>query len=105
MAMTNAERQRAYRERQKAAGKKRDWAYKAKPKKIKLTAVDVAKERLQAYLDEKLKPEKGWDEDIWEFYGFLLEKAQGYKIGHSGYASTAYQKDRAEARRRNASAR
>ena len=59
-------------------------------------AGDVARNRLENYLDEKLKGE--WDTTTWEFFTFLLEQAKNHKLDTSGYGSVEYQQDRSEAR-------
>jgi hypothetical protein len=62
------------------------------------TAKDIARERLEAYLEEKLSGE--WDEAAWEFYTFLLEQAKKHRADSSGYRPAAYQDDEREAHRR-----
>jgi hypothetical protein len=59
-------------------------------------AGDIAKQRLYAYLDEKLKGEL--DTTKWEFFNFLLEQAESHKLDISGYGSLEYQKDRENAK-------
>lgn len=65
-----------------------------------MTASDIALERFQNYLAGKLKSRNACDESRWEFFNFLLEQAENHQIDNSGYASLAYQEDRAEARKR-----
>jgi hypothetical protein len=65
-----------------------------------MDAAGIARERLERYLDEKLKGE--WPDTRWEFFTFLLEQAKSHQLDRSGYASIAQQDDAAEAKRRNA---
>jgi hypothetical protein len=60
------------------------------------TAGAIAKERLETYLEEKLGRD-AWDLDRWNLYTYLLKQAKNYKISSSGFASTDYQRDSAEA--------
>lgn len=60
------------------------------------TAADVARRRLNDYLDEKLKDE--WDDSKWEFFTYLLEQAKRHPVNYSGYISFAQQQDREEAK-------
>jgi hypothetical protein len=62
---------------------------------LPVTAAEIARRRLDAYLDAKLRDE--YDFDAWELYTFLLEKAMGWEVDRSGYLSEAYMKDRYEA--------
>jgi hypothetical protein len=62
-------------------------------------AVDIARERFEKYLNEKLS--ESWDLEKWEFYTFLLEQAKKHRPDRSGYASLAYQQDKDEAKRQN----
>jgi hypothetical protein len=59
------------------------------------TAAEIAKNRLEQYLAQKLKDE--WDETAWEFYTYLLEQAQNHKLDHSGYACLEYTADHKQA--------
>jgi hypothetical protein len=62
---------------------------------IIIDAGDAAKQRLYAYLDERLKGEL--DTTKWEFFSFLLKQAENHKLDISGYGSLEYQKDREKA--------
>jgi hypothetical protein len=55
----------------------------------------IARQRLNDYLDEKLKDE--WDESKWEFFTYLLEQAKWHRISHSGYVSFEQKQDQEEA--------
>jgi hypothetical protein len=55
------------------------------------TASEAARKRFEAYLDEKLRG--AYDSEIWEFYTFLLEKAESRKVDRSGYLPGAYLND------------
>jgi hypothetical protein len=57
------------------------------------TAAEAARRRLEAYLDEKLHG--AYDFEAWEFYTFLLEKAESRKVDRSGYLSGAYLEEQA----------
>jgi hypothetical protein len=48
------------------------------------------------YLREKLSDED--DLSSWEFYNWLLEKAMGRRINHSGYIPSEYKSDQGLAR-------
>jgi hypothetical protein len=61
--------------------------------------VDIVRERLEQYIATKLADE--FPETKWEFYTFLLEKAEEHKLDRSGFCSTECQRDIAEAKRRN----
>jgi hypothetical protein len=61
-----------------------------------MTAADIARTRLDTYLQEKLHDE--FDFAAWEFYTYLLEKAKSRKVSQDGYLPEAYAKDHAEAR-------
>jgi hypothetical protein len=63
--------------------------------RLPVTADQVARKRLFDYLSEKLEGE--FSETQWEFYTWLLEKAEWRSIDRSGYLSPAYQKDKDEA--------
>jgi hypothetical protein len=63
-----------------------------------MTAANIAKERLELLLEEKLKGEN--DLTSWEFYNFLTEQAKKHKIDFSGYSSISYQNDREVAKSR-----
>lgn len=94
MAMTNAERQKRYRENRKSEGKRPKWVKKSKKK---LDAGDIARQRFEALVSEKLKD--AWpDTMVWEFYTFLYKKAKDHKLDNSGFASLEYQTDRETAR-------
>jgi len=60
-----------------------------------LNAKDVAKQRLDSYLNEKLAD--AWDMSAWEFYTYLLEQAKKHPLVTTGYASMAYKADKKEA--------
>jgi hypothetical protein len=94
MGLSNAERQKRYREARKLEGKRQKWV--KKPKK-KLEAGDIARQRFEALVSEKLKDSLD-DTTIWEFYTFLFKKAKEHKPDYSGYASLEYQTDRETAR-------
>ena len=94
MAMSNAERQRKYREARKSEGKTPKWI---KRNKKRLSAGDIARQQFEALVSEKLKDTMD-DTTIWEFYRFLFKKAKEHKPDTSGYASIAYQTDRESAR-------
>jgi hypothetical protein len=89
MALTNAERQRQYRRRMKDRGLKRDWLPESKT--IFSTAA-AAKERLEKYLNKKLKDEN--DLSVWEFYTWLLSQAKKHPVDISGYTCIQYQDDK-----------
>ena len=60
-------------------------------------AGDIARQRLNNYIDEKFKGI--WDDTTtWEFFTYLLEQAQRHEPDNSGYGAFEYQKDRDEAR-------
>jgi hypothetical protein len=66
-------------------------------KTIPMTAAEIAKQRLESCVKEKLKGY--WDDtSAWEFYTFLLEQAQNHTVDNSGYASLAYQADQKQAK-------
>jgi hypothetical protein len=58
---------------------------------ISRTAAEIARNRLDDYLAEKLRDED--DLTTWEFYTWLLEKAKGHKVDRSGYTPMEYQSD------------
>jgi hypothetical protein len=64
------------------------------------SADDIAKERFETFLAEKLQYKN--HVDSWEFYTYLLELAKSHKH-FSGYASAspAYHADIAEAKKQN----
>jgi hypothetical protein len=63
---------------------------------LPVTAAEIARQRLEACLKEKLKDY--WDDlCAWEFYTFLLEQAMNHNVDTSGYASSAYQADHKQA--------
>jgi hypothetical protein len=94
MAMSNAERQRKYRETRKAEGKTPKWVKRSKKR---LTAGDIARQKFEALVSEKLKDAMD-DTTIWEFYMFLYKKARDHKPDYSGFASVEYQTDRETAK-------
>jgi hypothetical protein len=94
MAFSNAEKQRKFRERKKILGMRRDWV----STQGIIAASDLAKQRFEACLREKLKD--GRDEAKWEFYTWLLEQAKSRPLDASGYASPEYQADRQKLRKR-----
>jgi hypothetical protein len=109
MAKTNAERQAAYRARMKKAGQsarliwlpqtlKTPSVQDLRKPRLRRTAAALARERFLNYVDEKLAGE--FDTAIWEFWTFLLKKAESHRIDVSGYASLEYQQDRDTARQR-----
>jgi hypothetical protein len=63
------------------------------------TAADLAKERLETYLTEKLRAGRGHvdDREAWEFWTYLLEKAKNHRIYTSGFTPSGYNSDHAEA--------
>jgi hypothetical protein len=61
-----------------------------------MTAAEIARERFEAYIAEKLRNED--DLSTWEFYTWLLEKAEQRDVGISGYVPLEYQEDRQTAR-------
>jgi hypothetical protein len=103
--LTNAEKQRRYREKQKANIESLKAAAdgKAAPENTSTvrvidlthpaTAAGIARDRLVQYIDEKLS-----DYRAWELYELLLKKAKKHPIGTSNYSSAEYQKDQALAR-------
>jgi hypothetical protein len=64
---------------------------------ICMTASDVARQRLDDYLDEKLFGE--FDDSKWEFFTYLLEQAKSHRVDYSGFISFKQQDDAEEARR------
>ena len=108
MAKTNAERQAAYRARMKASGQSARLIWLPKkletPKAREVSkprpngAAVVARERFLKYVDKKLAGK--FDTALWEFWTFLLKKAESHRIDVSGYASPEYQEDRETARQR-----
>jgi hypothetical protein len=99
MALSNAERQKEYRERRKAEGMKRDWIRK----NGLVTASDIARERFEKYAAKKIRDNDGLRESdltVWEFYTFLLAQAKRHKLDFSGFASVEYQADQATAKKR-----
>jgi hypothetical protein len=62
-----------------------------------MTAEDVARERFEAYMKDKLRTED--DLSAWEFYTWLLKQAKQRKTDSSGYAPFAYQDDQETARK------
>jgi hypothetical protein len=56
-----------------------------------MTAGQIAKQKFESYLEEELKNE--WDSTVWEFYTWLLKKAQSHSLDTSGYESCEYQRD------------
>jgi hypothetical protein len=94
MAMSNAERQKKYREARKAEGKRYKWV---KSSRKRLEAGDLARQRFEDLVSEKLK-EALDDTTIWEFYTFLYKKAKEHKPDYSGFAGVDYQTDRETAK-------
>jgi hypothetical protein len=64
---------------------------------LPITAAEVAKKRLEEYLEAKLGPEG--DLATWESYTWLLKQAKRHEVDNSGYASLAYQDDQETARK------
>jgi hypothetical protein len=64
---------------------------------LPVTAAGIARKRLEEYLDAKLEKEDDLAE--WEFYTWLLEKAERHEVDCSGYVPLAYQDDRKAARK------
>jgi hypothetical protein len=91
MALTNAEKQKRFREKQKALGFKRGWMAQRRP-----TAAGLAKQRLETFVAKKLQDED--DLTKWELYTWLLNQAKNHKLDYRGYASLEYQEDRKKAR-------
>jgi hypothetical protein len=94
MAMSNAERQKKYRESRKTEGKRYRWVKKSRKK---LDAGDLARQRFEALVAEKLKGAFD-DLEVWEYYTFLYKKAKDHRVDTSGFASVEYQADRETAR-------
>jgi DTW domain-containing protein YfiP len=67
-----------------------------KTKKGPMTAAEVARERFEVYIAEKLRNED--DLATWEFYTWLLEKAEQREADSSGYVPLEYQEDRQTAK-------
>jgi hypothetical protein len=63
------------------------------------TAGSIARERLQNYLDGKLKYID--DDAEWEVCTYLLEQAQTHTIEIPKYMPVAFQKDKDDAKRKN----
>jgi hypothetical protein len=91
MALTNAEKQKRFRQRMKARGFKVNWL----PAKETFSAAAIAKKRLDDYLDKKLTDEH--DEAEWEFYTWLLNQAKKHPVDTSGFCSIQYQDDHRKA--------
>jgi len=99
MAMTNAEKQKAFRIRQKQMGLKRVWTKTETGRGY--DAGDMARDRLFNYLEEALRDPQGNrdpEETRWEFYTWLLDRAKKHKPDHSGYIGAALKRDIASAR-------
>jgi len=63
-----------------------------------LSAAEIGKRRLEQYITEKLSKYWGGDDlCTWEFYTFLLEQAKKHQVDTSGFESSAYKDDKAEA--------
>jgi len=62
---------------------------------LPLYAKDVAKQRLDAYLNNLLAD--AWDTSAWEIYTYLFEQAKKHSLDTSGYVSPAYKADETEA--------
>jgi len=60
-----------------------------------MSAGDVAKDRLEQYLEKKLA--KITDEGRWELCTFLLDQAYKHEIQHVAFRNPAYQEDQAVA--------
>jgi hypothetical protein len=67
-----------------------------------LSAADIARERFEKYLNEKLSG--AWGLEKWEFYTFLLEQAEKHPLDCSGYEPLAYQQDNDESNQHNKTA-
>jgi hypothetical protein len=67
-----------------------------KTEKVPMTAAEVARERFETYIAEKLRNED--DLSTWEFYTWLLEYAMRRAADSSGYVPLEYQEDRQTAR-------
>jgi hypothetical protein len=67
-----------------------------KTEKAPITAAEVARGRFETYIAEKLRNED--DLATWEFYTWLLEKAERRDVDISGYVPLAYQEDRQTAK-------
>jgi hypothetical protein len=102
--LTNAEKQRRYREKQKAkienlkaaAGKaapESTGTVREKDLILATTAAEIARNRLVQYIDEKLP-----DFRAWKLYGVLLKKAQKAPLGTPDYSDPGYKADQALAR-------
>jgi hypothetical protein len=94
MAMSNAERQRKYRETRKLEGKTPKWVKRSKKR---LTAGDISRQKFEALVSEKLKGAMD-DTTVWEFYTYLYKKAKEHKPDYSGFAGVGYQADRETAK-------
>jgi hypothetical protein len=68
-----------------------------KTEKVPMTAAEIARKRFETYIAEKLRNED--DLATWEFYTWLLEKAERREADSSGYAPLEYQDDREAARK------
>jgi hypothetical protein len=94
MALSNAERQQRYRAARKMEGKQPKWVKKTKKR---LEAGDIAKQRFEALVSEKLKNSLD-DTTVWEFYTYLYKKAKEHRPDYSGFAGIDYQADREAAK-------
>jgi hypothetical protein len=63
-----------------------------KTEKVPMTAAETAWQRFETYIAKKLRNED--DLTAWEFYTWLLEKAERRDVDSSGYAPLEYQEDR-----------
>ena len=65
-------------------------------REMPMNAGDVARQRLENYLADKLIGEDTGT-TTWEFYTYLLEQAKKHNVDRSGYGSLEYQRDKKEA--------
>jgi hypothetical protein len=92
--MTNAARQRIHR----AKVKKELQSLRAATGKaaLPITAAGVIRLKFEAYAAEKIKGV--YDTAAWEFWHYLYEQAQSYRLDYSGYSRAEYQSDRETAK-------
>lgn len=95
-----AEREKPRPERDKPRAGEKAQPAKQPPAMWGITAACIAKERFHNYLTETLYSNGLPDETVWEFYTWLLEQAKQHKPDYSGFISTDYQDDAAEAEKR-----
>jgi len=65
-----------------------------------MTAAEIAKQRFEEFVQQKLTDQDGRPVDDltqWEFYTHLLNQAKAHKLSYSGYESPAYLQDHAAA--------